>query len=205
MKVKREVFGSMDNNCYLITDEATHQSALVDCSEWNEKMKDLIGDTDLKYVLLTHGHYDHIIGTKAVKETYGAKVAISREDAPMLTSARASLAVFCGAEQNNVTPDILLSDGDEIPLGETKLRVIATPGHTKGSVCFVAGDALFTGDTLFRLSCGRTDFPGGSWEEMQQSLKRLSLLEGDYTVYTGHDALSTLHFEREHNPYMKEV
>ena len=205
MSVKYDSFGGMANNCFLLVDDSTNQSALIDCTEFSDKMERLIGDTDLRYILLTHGHYDHIIGAKAIKEKYGCQIAISKEDAPMLTSARHSLAAFCGAEQNSVEPDILLSDGDVIKLGNTEIKVMSTPGHTKGSVCFLTDGALFSGDTLFRASCGRTDFPGGSWEEMQKSLKKLAELDGNLTVYTGHEELSTLDFERRYNMYIRNL
>lgn len=203
MKVISEKFGSMDNNCSLIIDEKTNQSALVDCNEFSQKMIDMIGDTDLKYILLTHGHFDHIIGVKSVKEKYGAQVVISKEDEPMLNSSKLSLAVFCNAPQNNVDADIIVKDGDEITLGETKIKVMATPGHTSGSVCYIAENCIFSGDTLFYCSCGRTDFPSGSHEQMMSSLQKLKVLDGDYKVYTGHNNLTTLDFERKNNPYMK--
>lgn len=203
MKVISEKFGSMDNNCSLIIDEKTNQSALVDCNEFSQKMIDMIGDTDLKYILLTHGHFDHIIGVKSVKEKYGAQVVISKEDEPMLNSAKLSLAVFCNAPQNNVDADIIVKDGDEITLGKTKIKVMATPGHTSGSVCYIAENCIFSGDTLFYCSCGRTDFPSGSPEQMMSSLQKLKALDVDYKVYTGHNNLTTLDFERKNNPYMK--
>lgn len=203
MKVISEKFGSMDNNCCLIIDEKTNQSALVDCNEFSQKMIDMIGNTDLKYILLTHGHFDHIIGVKSVKEKYGAQVVISKEDEPMLNSSKLSLAVFCNAPQNNVDADIIVKDGDEITLGETKIKVMATPGHTSGSVCYIAENCIFSGDTLFYCSCGRTDFPSGSPEQMMSSLQKLKALDGEYKVYTGHNNLTTLDFERKNNPYMK--
>lgn len=203
MKVISEKFGSMDNNCSLIIDEKTNQSALVDCNEFSQKMIDMIGDTDLKYILLTHGHFDHIIGVKSVKEKYGAQVVISKEDEPMLNSSKLSLAAFCNAPQNNVDADIIVKDGDEITLGEIKIKVMATPGHTLGSVCYIAENCIFSGDTLFYCSCGRTDFPSGSPEQMMSSLQKLKALDGDYKVYTGHNNLTTLDFERKNNPYMK--
>ena len=202
MIVKQGVFGDIGNNCYLIVDEKTNQSALVDCTEYSQKMIDLIGDTDLKYILLTHGHFDHIIGTKDVKEKYNCRVAISAEDAGMLSSGRLSLAVFCGMPQNNVEADIIVKDGDVINLGDIEIKVISTPGHTKGSVCYIAEDYLFSGDTLFCMSYGRTDLPGGSDAEIRASLKKLAALGGDYKVMPGHEETSTLDFERKANPYM---
>ena len=203
MKVISEKFGSMDYNCSLIIDEKTNQSALVDCNEFSQKMIDMIGDTDLKYILLTHGHFDHIIGVKSVKEKYGAQVVISKEDEPMLNSSKLSLAVFCNAPQNNVDADIIVKDGDEITLGEIKIKVMATPGHTSGSVCYIAENCIFSGDTLFYCSCGRTDFPSGSPEQTMSSIQKLKAHDGDYKVYTGHNNLTTLDFERKNNPYMK--
>lgn len=197
------MLGSLENNCYLITDKATSKSALVDCTDASEKMLEFIGDADLEYILLTHGHFDHIGGVRQVKEKYGAKVVISKDDAPMLSSGKLSLAAFCGAFHNNAEADITVDEGDVISLGETKINVLATPGHTKGGVCYIADNCIFTGDTLFFCSCGRTDFPGGSAKEIMNSLKRLSNLNKDYKIYPGHDRITTLTFEKQNNPYMR--
>ena len=202
MKVSYKVFGDLDNNCYLLLDETTNKSALIDCTVADDRMRELIGDTALQYILLTHGHFDHIGGVRDIKKEYGCKVVISSVDAPMLSSGKASLAAFCGAEQNDTEPDITVQDGDEIELGTLKIKVLSTPGHTSGSVCYVVGDALFSGDTLFYCSCGRTDFPTGSSDDMIKSLKKLASLDGNYKVYTGHNQLSNLDFERKNNPYM---
>lgn len=202
MKVCYKVFGDLDNNCYLLLDETTNKSALIDCTVADDRMRELICDTDLQYILLTHGHFDHIGGVRDIKKEYGCKVVISSVDAPMLSSGKASLAAFCGAEQNDTEPDITVQDGDEIEVGTLKIKVLSTPGHTSGSVCYVVGDALFSGDTLFYCSCGRTDFPTGSSDDMIKSLKKLASLDGNYKVYTGHNQLSDLDFERKNNPYM---
>lgn len=203
LDVKCNVFGSLENNCYLITDRATGKSALVDCTEDSEKMRKFISGADLEYILLTHGHYDHIGGVSAVSAATGAKVVISREDEPMLASSKASLAAFTGAVHTNAHADITVSDGDKIQLGESTISVISTPGHTPGGVCYLCDDKIFSGDTLFFCSCGRTDFPGGSLDQMLVSLNKLASLNGNYKVYPGHDRETSLDFERANNPYMK--
>ena len=192
-------------NCYVLSDDENKKALIIDPGGDFSKIKGLTEKENLEpeAVLLTHGHFDHITGVKGVKEKYGARVVISHEDAPMLSSAKLSLAAFCGGEQNIVEPDILVSDGDVVKLNDIEFKVISTPGHTKGGVCYLVGDYIFTGDTLFFCSCGRTDFPGGSSQEIIASLKKIAALDGDLKVMPGHDRLSNLNFERENNPYMK--
>ncbi|MBQ7203018.1 MAG: MBL fold metallo-hydrolase [Eubacterium sp.] len=205
MKVKFDTFGSMANNAFLIVDESTNCSALIDCPEYSDKMVKLIGDTELKYIILTHGHFDHILGVKEVCDKYGCKVYISKEDAPMLQSGKLSLGAFCGFSQNSVSDYETVSDGDEIVLGALKIKALATPGHTKGGMCYICGDYLFTGDTLFCESYGRVDFPGGDLGELTASVKKLKELDGDFKVMTGHEELSTLEHERRYNPMMRAL
>lgn len=202
LSVKSAVFGGLQNNCYLITDKDTNKSALVDCTEFSERMLDFIGNADLEYILLTHGHFDHIGGVSEISERFNAKVVISSIDAPMLSSSKLSLAAFCGAVHNNSSADITVEDNDVIKLGNSEIYVISTPGHTSGSVCYMCDDNLFTGDTMFFCSCGRTDFPTGSPVDMQKSLNKLASLNGDYKIFAGHDRQSTLDFERKNNPYI---
>lgn len=203
ISIKTAVFGNLENNCYLLTDEKSGKSALVDCTDSSEKMREFIKNAKLEYILLTHGHYDHIGGVADIKELTGAKVVISKEDEHMLSSSRGSLAAFCGLSQKNSSADIIVDDNDIITLGDTEIKVMSTPGHTKGSVCYICDNVMFSGDTLFFCSCGRTDFPGGDSSEMLNSLKKIASLSGNLTVYPGHDRATTLDFERANNPYIK--
>ena len=207
MEVKVLQVGPIGTNCYILEDEKARAAAIIDPGDEAGRILQVIEDdgVDVKYILLTHGHFDHIGGVAAVKAATGAKVVISAEDAPMLTSSRKSLAAFSFLSQAPAQADILVQDGDTVTLGNTVLTVLATPGHTPGGVCYIAGDCIFSGDTLFFCSCGRTDFPGGSSREIMDSLQKLAALPGDYTVYPGHDRFSTLNFERQHNPYMKKL
>ncbi|MDE5996340.1 MAG: MBL fold metallo-hydrolase [Eubacterium sp.] len=200
--VKSVCLGELGNNCYLLTDVESGKSALVDCTEATDKMLSFLENADLEYILLTHGHYDHIGGVKEIKEKFNAKAVISEADAGMLSSSKLSLAAFCGGAHNNTSADILVKDGDVITLGNTEIKVMATPGHTKGGVCYIADDVIFTGDTLFCCSCGRTDFPGGSFREIKESLHRLASLDKNYKIYPGHEEFSTLDYEKQNNPYM---
>ena len=202
-QIKSITLGELGNNCYLITDQASGLSALVDCTDDSKEMRDFIGSAKLEYILLTHGHFDHIGGVAAISRDYGAKGVISAQDAAMLSSGKASLSAFFGIKQDKITPDLTVSEGSSLMLGETQIKVLATPGHTKGGVCYLLKDCIFTGDTLFFCSCGRTDFPGGSSKEIMQSLKRLATLEDSLKVYPGHDRTSTIAFEKANNPFMR--
>ena len=205
MKYKCITGGPISENCYLLIDEKTNQAAVVDPGFLNDVLLNEIKKYTVQRILLTHGHFDHIGGVKAVFEKTGAKVLISKEDEPMLSSSKLSLAAFCGGVQNNTAAYGNVADGDVITLGESEIKVIATPGHTKGGVCYVCDNNVFTGDTMFFCSCGRTDFPGGSSQEIVQSLKKIAGLKGDLTVYPGHDRFSSLDFERANNPFLNRA
>ena len=193
-------------NSYLIVDESTGEGALIDPGCYLENAQAAVRDSGaaLKYILLTHGHFDHILGAHSAKELTGAKIVIHPEDEKCLSSEYYSLLTTYPTEGCELIPekaDILVNDGDEIKLGETAIKVMHTPGHTPGGVCYIieSGRVIFSGDTLFHSTAGRTDNIGGDFEKLCSSLKKLIALEGDYTVFPGHNIPTTLERERTRN------
>lgn len=152
-------------------------------------------------ILLTHGHFDHSGGAEALRKQTGAPVYVHELDAPMLTSGKASFADMFGLPYEPVKEYRTFRDGEILTFGDLSLKVLHTPGHTAGSVCFVGEDVLFSGDTLFRGSIGRTDI-GGDRMQMRDSLVKIAALPGDLRVLPGHDRESTLDRERQYNPYL---
>lgn len=206
MKIDTFRVGIIDTNCYMVTDEATGESLLVDPGDISPKLIQAVENKNIKYILLTHGHYDHILGVAKLKKITDAKVLISKEDAPCLYDDELSRAGLHFPEpQEHIVADRELSDGDVIDFGGKEIKVMATPGHTPGCVCYIfeSSKVIFSGDTLFRLSRGRTDFVSGSETDIIKSLSKLAELEGDYTVFPGHGGATTLDFERQYNPYMR--
>ncbi len=207
ISVRTCTLAPLGTNCYIIKAE-NGDSAVIDPGSFGPALRRAMeeeGISELKYILLTHGHFDHITGADKFRMNFGGKIAIHRLDAPCLESSNESRAAMFGYPFRAFNQDIILEDGDSLPFGDGQIEVIHTPGHTVGSVCFKTGDCLFTGDTLFRLTVGRTDFPGGSMEEMLSSMKRLKALEGSYKVYPGHESASDLDYEKACNPYLKGI
>ncbi len=208
LKITNISFPGFCANCYLTVDERTNEGFLVDPGAYGERQAAYIkslGIEKLKYILLTHGHYDHILGVEKFREVFGGQVVVHSLDEEKLSSKMKSLH-FIGGIGSKFIPakaDILVKDGDRIPFGGGEIEILHTPGHTKGGVCYKIGDVLFTGDTLFKGTIGRTDFPDSDENEMLSSLKKLYALEGDYKVYPGHEDTTTLGFEKKYNPYMK--
>ena len=208
MQITKIPTGGYSANCWLLLDEESNAAAVIDPDAGTDLILAALSDAKatLSMILLTHGHFDHISAVDALRDATGAPVLIHAKDAPMLTDAAANAsAVFFGEGQTYRAADGFLKGGDALHLGEKTIAVRHTPGHTPGSVCFVTGDALFTGDTLFCDSIGRTDLPGGSEKQMRESLRRLRFMPGDYTVYPGHGEITTLERERVHNPYFQNT
>lgn len=184
--------GMVETNCYLAKDTVTGKGAIIDPGDQVKMIQAKIEKMGMEpeAILLTHGHFDHILAVEPLKERYpGIRVYIHPEDHKMDPSF--------GFKAPEVTD--LYNDGDVVKVGELEFKVIHTPGHTKGGVTLQCENVLFTGDTLFKNSMGRTDFPGGSEPVLLASLLRLYELPGDYQVCPGHEACSTLEWERKHN------
>ena len=194
-------------NTYIVTDVETGDTAVVDPALPEQELIDKLNGKNVKYVLLTHGHFDHTCGAKMVKENTGAKVVIHREDEEMLHDVEKTEFEMncCGYPFPEVDADILLEDETELMLGNTKITVMHTPGHSKGGVCYLFKEdaVMFSGDTLFRLTAGRTDLYGGNGRQELRSLAKIGELEGNYKVYPGHMEDTTLDFERENNRYIR--
>lgn len=186
-------------NCYILADEKTKAAAIIDPGENVPEIKELVkkDKLDVRAIFLTHGHYDHVGGVAALRKRYkDIPVYLHPEDAGKDTELMPTKAL---------DPVTLWRDGDVVMVGELQVEVLHTPGHSAGSVTLRCQDVLFTGDTLFTQSVGRTDFPGGSQEALMASLKRLGELEGDYQVLPGHDTFTSLDQERQGNPYLKQA
>ena len=198
MLIKCLPVGQIETNCYIVTDEDTLDCAVIDPGDESNAILDYIEGNHLKpkYIFLTHGHCDHTMAVPAVHEETGAPVCMNEKDA----GAVIENAPF---KFNPPADTIYYKEGDSFHVGGLTFEVIETPGHTPGGVTLRCENALFTGDTLFRDSCGRTDLTGGDMNVLLRSLKRLYDLPGDYEVYPGHMDSSTLSRERRFNYYMK--
>lgn len=211
MKYQSFTFNPVQENTYLLWDEQTLEAAIVDTGAWDrQEEQSLAGSIEalglkLKYVLQTHAHFDHTFGLPFVHRTYGLKPIFHKDEADVYRQMPSMAARF-GLNMGGGMPAIgqLLSDGDELLLGTTAVRLIHTPGHTPGSSVFYIPDAglLFSGDTLFRESIGRTDLPGGSYEDELDSIKnKLFCLPDDTKVLPGHGPSTTIGWEKQNNPY----
>ena len=187
--------GLYGENTYLITDEATGFKAIIDPGYFDFEVRmDIQNNAYLKYMLLTHGHHDHFLAAEQYLEEYtSVKVAGPEKEFKLLAWDL----------HRCPEPGCLLKEGDVITLGETDLRVIETPGHTAGGICFATDKEVFTGDTLFRLSVGRTDLPTGDWDTLVRSIKeRLYTLPDETIVYPGHGEPTTIGYEKRANPFV---
>ncbi len=205
MIVKKMVCGPLSANGYFVSDKKQNEWVLVDAPYPTKQLIDFateLGDK-LKYILLTHCHWDHIAAINEVKTITGAQIVIHKDDARGLYDSSISLSEVLTGEKFESKADLVVTDNQILKIEDMDIKVMHTPGHTKGSVCYICEDVIFSGDTLFAGgSMGRIDFPTGSAKEMLSSLKALSEMDGNYTVYPGHYDKTDLDTERRSNPYM---
>lgn len=214
MKIARLIFNPIQENTYIIWDD-TLEAAVIDAGNMNERENEVlakfIADNGLKpkYALNTHGHFDHLLGVDFLREKYGAQLAMSSKDEFLLKGASVSAELFgVKADALPEAIDIDLEGKESIKFGNTELKIIPTPGHTPGHVAFFepASKVLFTGDTLFRESIGRTDLPGGDYSWIMRSIiENILPLGDDVKIYPGHGETSDIGHESMYNPFVVEV
>lgn len=228
MIIKTFVEPPIDNNNYLIIDEETRESALIDCSAlqiWDKipyikgnvastttgENRQEVENITLKYILLTHGHFDHIAGIKPLdapfefdsQESNRPKVYMHKADMEWVSRVNEYMPMMGMSEISVPKIDVFVEDGDIITLGNTKIKVLHTPGHTQGGVCYYVGNVLFSGDTIFRESVGRCDLPGGNFDQIVSSIEnKIFKLPEETVIYPGHGKPTTVGWEKVHNSYM---
>ena len=207
--LKAIVLGSYQTNCYLIIDKISGASALIDPGFYTPSLEKLLADNGvdkLDYILLTHGHLDHTCGAAYVQKKYGGKIVIGEEDAYTLGVYKFSedtpdyKGAFTACEA-----DILLTDETELPFGSKTIKIMYTPGHTLGEVCYIIDNLFFVGDVIFRDAIGRTDLEGGNIFTMIKTLKKICAIEEDYMVFPGHGEYTTLSYEKKYNRFLSPI
>ncbi len=211
MVLEQYEVGQFSIFCYLVGDEESGEGLFIDPADETDSLvseAESKGITKIKYIVNTHAHVDHIMGNQDMKKRTGAKIVIHQEDAGLLVQTPDDLLEMFHAKPSPPS-DIRVEDGDRIRVGKVELRVIHTPGHSPGGVCLYTDGTVFTGDTLFVGSVGRTDFPGCSWEILESSIRnKLYTLPGDTVVFPGHNygsaPTSTIEYERHRNPFVRQ-
>ncbi|MGB9299411.1 MAG: MBL fold metallo-hydrolase [Anaerolineae bacterium] len=206
MLVERLVVGMLQCNCYLVACEDTKEAIVIDPGGDAPLILDRVKELGLaiKYIVNTHGHIDHIAANRPVKEGTGAQLAIHQDDAEWLVTDQGAYARMLGVSSPGPAADVLLEEGDEIAIGNQRLQVIHTPGHSLGGISLVGDGVVFCGDTLFSMGVGRVDLPGGSWETLMNTIKtRLFTMPDDTVAYTGHGPETTIGREKQLNPWFR--
>ena len=202
MIIKRFIAGRLENNIYLVADEKSSEAVLIDATQDLPEIQKAVKDlgVKVKYILLTHGHFDHIFGLNSLKKSLNAPAVICKDDLVISDNINEFTRLFGLPDSVPPKYDMYIKDGDEILLGSYKIKVIHTPGHTEGGVCYLVDGKLFSGDTLFRGSVGRTDLFGGNFVKLSDSIKnKLFKLDDKTEVFPGHGDMTTIGFEKKYN------
>ena len=206
MKINCIPLGHLEANCYVIECEETKKAAVIDPGGDPSEVITYLKEKGLtlEYIIDTHIHMDHIAGNDSLRDATGAKLLMHPLEAEMLNGPRPYFPPAMGFPAKFKEPDRLVEDGDVFEVGNIKFKVLHTPGHTRGGICLVTNGAVFTGDTLFNTSIGRSDFAGGNYEDLIDSIKtKLLTLPDDTLVLPGHMGQSTIGYERKHNPFLR--
>ena len=203
MEIKTLTLGNIAVNCYLLLSEKA--AVVIDPGFESETVLDFLKNVQNKerLIILTHAHYDHIGYALELSRQTNTKIAIGKFDNEALLNSYVNLAVMFHTELEPFSADLLLKDGDGFAVGDIEFKVIHTPGHTVGSISLLVDNVLFSGDTLFKESIGRTDFLGGSFGEIEKSVKKLYTLPEDTIVMAGHGENTTIGYEKNYNPYIR--
>lgn len=203
MEIKIFVEGPVEANNYLLIDEQSKDAILIDCSSERQGFIDEIKNLNinLKCILLTHGHFDHILGVDKFNEVFGVETYVAKEDVSQVELTPKFMPIITGLDPVTITSiKNYVKDGDIFKIGDTEIKAISTPGHTPGGMCYLVDNKLFSGDTLFQRSVGRCDFPGGSFETISKSIKeKLFTLPDDTEVFPGHGGKTTIGYEKKYN------
>ena len=202
MIIKQFTAGLIENNMYLVVDEKTREAVLIDAPQDIPEVKKSVEElgAKVKYILITHGHFDHIMGLTSLKQTLNAPAVICKDDVVISDNVNEFTRLFGVPDITPPTYDKFVKDGDILEVGEMKVKVIQTAGHTEGGVCYLIDDSLFSGDTLFKQSVGRTDLFGGSFEKIRHSVKDILFkLDENTKVFPGHGPMTTIAYEKKYN------
>jgi hydroxyacylglutathione hydrolase len=211
MKVQAFTVGSFSTNCYVVSCEKTAEAVIIDPGFDDrleaEKVFGFITENalTLRFIVNTHGHPDHTCGNRRVRERFHTPILIHEDDAHLLGESSKAIAEFFGLQSYSPTPDGLLHDGDCVKFGNATLKVTHTQGHSAGGISLVGDKEVFTGDTLFAGSIGRTDFPESSKDDIMCSLKKLADLPNNLVVYPGHGPATTIGEEKRDNPFLQKL
>lgn len=204
--LKQFTLGPIENNNFLLMDEDSKEAVLIDCTQKSDVIDNALKEygATLKYVLLTHGHFDHILGINDTKKAYpDCKVLVHEADKTLMDNVNDSAIKFGLYNVEIQKVDEFVKDNEIIKLGENDIKVIYTPGHTQGCVCYLIADMLFSGDTLFYESVGRTDLVGGNFNQLKSSIQeKLFTLDGNIKVYPGHGWATTIEHEKINNQFL---
>jgi hydroxyacylglutathione hydrolase len=207
MKIENIVVGPLQVNCYIVYDEDSLEALVVDPGDEAEKIIRLIeaGRLKVSNIVCTHAHFDHIGAVRRLKEKTGSQVIIQKEDFEIYMRADEQAVSWGFQIEQPPEPDIYVVDGDEVGVGRSRFKVLHTPGHSPGGICLYGEGVIFTGDTIFAGSVGRTDFYGGSIAELKKSFSKIISLPPETRIFSGHGPLTTVKKEKEYNFFVQEL